>query len=109
MKNHGDTIYVLNSFGTDVEVKVDLLEYANGGTAIVLKSYETEFDYWEDYSIASVFIEGHSEYLEKKKVFIKDYSENEGVLNFLQQNGIVGPVIDTLNNGFVDVYLVEIL
>ena len=50
MKNHDDKIYVLNSFGEDVEVKVEFSEYLNGGTAILLKSYETRneipYFYW---------------------------------------------------------------
>lgn len=109
MKNDNNKIYTLNDFGEDIKVRVVFNQYANGGTAIILKSYDSEFDYWEDYSVASVFVEGYSNLLKDNKVFIKDYSENKGILNFLQKNGIVGPIQEILNNGFVDLYLVEIL
>jgi uncharacterized protein YegP (UPF0339 family) len=46
--------------------------------------------------------------LEDGEVIIKDYSENEGVLKFLQENNIVGPVLDDLISGFETVYIVKI-
>lgn len=46
--------------------------------------------------------------LEDGEVIIKDYAENEGVLKFLQENNIVGPVLDDAITGFETVYIVKI-
>jgi hypothetical protein len=40
-------------------------------------------------------------HLEPDEMVIKNYSENEGVLEFLQENNIVGPIIRTVRTGFV--------
>jgi hypothetical protein len=42
-------------------------------------------------------------------VFIKNYSENEGMLDALTKAGVIGPVQRVINNGYVDVYEVELL
>lgn len=47
--------------------------------------------------------------LGEHETIIKDYSENEGVLNFLQTNGIVGPVKRWVRTGFVECPIVDIL
>lgn len=41
-------------------------------------------------------------------VFIKDYSENEGMLNLLKDNCVVKEVVDICHNGYVDVPVVRI-
>ena len=46
-------------------------------------------------------------HLEPDELIIKDYSENEGVLEFLQKNNIVGPVIRTVRTGFVSCPVVK--
>jgi hypothetical protein len=38
--------------------------------------------------------------LQSDEMIIKNYSENEGVLEFLQENKIVGPIIMTVQTGF---------
>lgn len=98
--------YIL--FGTNYEVVVEKDTYEYGGTAIILKSYDSEFDYWEPFMVASVFIEDFTESLPENQVCIKDYSENTGVLEWLQNNGIVGPVLGYVESGFVTVPYVEI-
>jgi hypothetical protein len=47
--------------------------------------------------------------LEPNEIIIKNYSENEGVLEFLQENGIVGPVKRTIGMGFVSCPVVDVL
>lgn len=42
-------------------------------------------------------------------VFIKDWSENEGILSSLQEAGVVGPVIRSIPTGFVQAYEVKLL
>ena len=46
-------------------------------------------------------------HLEPDEMIIKNYSENEGVLEFLQENNIVGPVIRTIRTGFVSAQVVK--
>lgn len=43
------------------------------------------------------------------EVLIKNYSENEGVLAFLQENGIVGPVLEDISTGHVTVQRCKLL
>lgn len=43
------------------------------------------------------------------EVIIKNYSENEGVLEFLQENGIVGPVKREVPTGWVTCQIVDLL
>lgn len=46
--------------------------------------------------------------LAENEVIIKNYSENEGVLEFLQENGIVGPVKRQVGTGFVSCPVVDV-
>ena len=48
-------------------------------------------------------------HIEANEIIIKNYSENEGVLEFLQESGIVGPVKRTVGIGFVSCPVVEVL
>ena len=96
-----------NYNGDEVVIAKD--EYAYGGTALVLKSFEPDFGYWENYAVASVFIEGVTEQLPKNAVCIKNYSENEGILEWLISNGIVGQPIGEFQYGYVNISVCEIL
>lgn len=64
------------------EVTIQLGTYGNGRVAIELYTLEQE-----PFMIASVNVP--SVHLEEDEVIIKDYSENEGVLKFLEDNNIV--------------------
>lgn len=63
-------------------VVIELVPYSNGRTAIALFTLEQE-----PFMVASVNVP--SVHLEEDEVIIKDYSENEGVLKFLEDNNIV--------------------
>lgn len=41
-------------------------------------------------------------------VAVKDYSENEGMLDFLKENGLVGDTLYTVQSGFVIVPVVKL-
>jgi len=43
------------------------------------------------------------------EVLIKNYSENKGILPFLQKEGIIGEVIDNVDIGYVSVQLCKLL
>jgi len=47
--------------------------------------------------------------LGESEVIIKNYSENEGVLEFLQENEIVGPVKREVQTGWVTCPIVDLL
>lgn len=47
--------------------------------------------------------------LDPDEIIIKDYAENEGVLDFLQSNGIIGPTIGMANTGYVECPFAKIL
>lgn len=47
--------------------------------------------------------------LNEGEIIIKNYSENEGVLDFLQQNGLVGEVLREVQTGFVKCPVVKYL
>ena len=69
--------------------------YQNGMTALEL--IDTEDD--EVVMVATVNIPDAQ--IEKDELIIKNYSENEGVLEALQKLGIIGPVLRTIRTGFV--------
>lgn len=77
--------------------------YSDGSLALVVTDYGTG----EHLATATVFLnhdkpaEGH--------VFIKDYSENEGVLNCLIDQGIVSKPVREVQAGFVVVHECEVL
>jgi hypothetical protein len=47
--------------------------------------------------------------LNEGEIIVKNYSENEGVLDFLQQNGLVGEVLREVQTGFVKCPIVRYL
>jgi hypothetical protein len=47
--------------------------------------------------------------LKKDEVLIKYWGENEGVLTWLQNNGLVGPTLSTHESGYVQAYKVKLL
>ena len=55
--------------------------------------------------VASVAIE---ESLSPDEIAIKDYSENEGVLNFLMEEGIISSPLKYFNSGFVRIPICKI-
>jgi len=55
--------------------------------------------------ISSVAID---ESLESDQIAIKDYSENEGVLKFLMEKGIVSSPLKYFNSGFVSIPICKI-
>lgn len=79
--------------------------YADGSTALVAYSALGEV-----LSKCTVCLD---EYGEKPRdaehVFIKDYSENEGMLKALQDAGIVGEVLRTVPCGFCTAHEVKLI
>ena len=85
--------------GVKCDVKFE--KYSNGRTAIVL------LNNGEKYAIASVNVV--AEPLEDGYVFIKDYSEGEGMLHALVEAKIVESTGRIVHSGFVTIPEVRIL
>ena len=83
-------------------------EYSNGRTAIQLVSND---EYNEPIATATVNLPDQAvmQSTGNKNVFIKNYSENEGMLNCLVDAGIVSTPIAIVTSGFVDVPLCKLL
>lgn len=78
-------------------------EYANGRTAIQLVNFE-DSDLVAD---ATVNIPEYN--LPKGQVIIKDYSENEGMLDALIKANIVSKPVDYAESGFIKAPVVKLL
>lgn len=87
--------FKLTAHGQSYNVTVNLAKYANNRTSISL----TDADNGEPYATATVNID--NVLLADNEVLIKDYSENEGMLDFLVKNNIVTPTPNGVQSGFV--------
>jgi len=84
------------------DVRIEFGKYYNGRTAIELIEAETG----EPIMTATVNIPDVE--LTNREIIIKNYSENEGVLGFLMENNIVGPVKREVGIGFVSCPIVDL-
>jgi len=80
-------------YGTTVPVSLVIGKYANGHNKIQMIDTTDGFPY----ATASVSVPD----LAEGEVGIKNYSENEGVLEFLLENNIVEPPHRFVESGFV--------
>src|SRR5699024_434250 len=92
----------VNSFGEELELRLVFENYQDGNnTAIILEEYNEEYGFFEEYFIATVNVESLK--LGENFVAIKNYSENEGVLEALIEAGIVEKEAVTIAySGFVE-------
>lgn len=89
---------------------VKLGQYGSGGRlAIQLLSDEENADkgvyYGEPIAVATVNIPDIV--LKDNEIIIKNYSENEGILNTLKENGLIGNIKREVSTGHVTVHVVE--
>jgi hypothetical protein len=84
-------------------VQIEFTKYSNGRPAIELIEAETG----EPILTATVNIPDVD--LKGREIVIKNYSENEGVLGFLLQHSIVGPVKREIGIGFVSCPVVDLI
>ena len=80
-------------FGGEYQIDIIKSTYSNGNIKIQMIDKSDGMSY----ATASVTVPG----LKKDEVGIKDYSENEGVLDFLVKNNIVHPPHRHERSGFV--------
>lgn len=95
----------ITQFGITEKCTLEFTKYVHGGTAITL--------YAEDgtpYAVASVYVEGVTEFLPLNEVVIKNYSENEGIQESLISAGVIkstGKIISISN--YVSCEICEIM
>lgn len=83
------------------EVTIQAATYRDGSTALILLDREGE-----QLGVATVALD---EKPARGNVFIKDWSENSGLLAALQRAGVVGPVVREVPTGFVTAYEAPLL
>jgi len=91
------TFSISDPWGTKSTVRIELGKYANGRTRINL------IDNLDNEPYATATTNLPDVLLLDNEVFIKDYSENEGILNFLTKNNIVVPTNKWATSGHVDI------
>lgn len=87
--------FTINQFGESTEVYIRQRNYPNGRPALELIDASDNIPY----TVASVNLP--DVLLDENEILIKDYSENEGILDFLVQNKIVYPTERGVQSGFV--------
>lgn len=85
------------------EVVIQVKQYSNGRPAIVLLDFEDG----SPYAVATVNLPELN--LEDNQTFVKSYSENAGMLDFLVKNNIVKYTGKQASNDFVTVDVVEVI
>jgi len=85
--------------------KIDLKFYSNGRKAIVLSDKESE----EPIATATVNIPQATLPDDRNYCFIKNWSENDGVLQSLQEAKIIGEILAFYPTGYAEAMLVKIL
>ena len=86
-------------FNVDIRRK----RYSNGRLALELIDVE------DGAPVMTATVNIPEAYLEKDETIIKNYSENEGVLEFLIENKIVSEPVRHISNGWVTCPVVKIL
>jgi hypothetical protein len=87
--------FKLNAHGNTYDVTVKLSKYNNDRIAIQLTDVSDGMPY------ATATVNMPNVLLEDNEVLVKDYSENEGMLEFLIRNNIVTPTMQGVHAGHV--------
>jgi len=86
----------------EYEIDIKMSKYGNGQNRMEFIDKEDGFSVL----VASVAID---ENISSDEIAIKDYSENEGVLKFLMEKGIVSSPLKYFNSGFVRIPLCKLM
>lgn len=86
-----------SQFGGTYQLSVSKRKHPNGQTRIDLIDVEDGCPF----ATATVSVEGS--FFEEDEVFVKNYSENVGVLTFLVTNNIVHPPHRQISGGYVNI------
>lgn len=91
-------------FFSGEECRIQKLSYKNGVPALQLFTLDGE-----PYTTATVNVSEEAALLKENETFIKNYSENEGILEVLTKAGIVEPTGKFVLSGFVRIPVVKLL
>lgn len=95
--------YKLETQYSDYNVIIETGKYRNGRLALELIDAE------DGCPVMTATVNLPEVGLEEDEIIIKNYSENEGVLEFLIKNKITSNPVRWVNNGFVDFPIVKII
>ena len=96
-------MYNLKTQYAEYNVLIKKKKYSNGRTVLEL------IDSMDGAPVMVATVNVPEVSLGPTEVIIKNYSENEGVLEFLQEHGIVGEVKREVGIGFVSCPIVDLL
>jgi hypothetical protein len=96
-------MYVLKTQHAEYNVFLKKGKYSNGRTAIELIDAE------DGCPVMTATVNIPDAHLEKDEIIIKNYSENEGVLDFLIENGITSKPDRWIASGWVTCPVVKLL
>jgi hypothetical protein len=85
----------MNVIFKDWKCTINFAKYSNGRTAIQL------FDVDDGQPIATASVNLVDEPMAADEVAIKDYSENEGMFNVLNQAGLISDPVRFTSSGFI--------
>jgi hypothetical protein len=94
------TVHVSTQYISE-EAVIERRTYPNGSTALCLDGLDGEHLAVATVALEQLPAEGH--------VFIKDWSENSGMLASLQAAGVIGDVVRVIPTGFVVAHEVPLL
>ncbi len=93
---------------TDEEVEMHIGQFQNGQIAIHFTSLGNAPDSFLGESIARATV-ALDEVIPEGHVAVKDWSENEGMLRSLIENGVVGESVSTIAAGFCVAHICPLL
>ena len=82
-------------------------KYQNGRIAIEYVSRDAETGYEESEVVATVNLP--DEECGPDEVWVKNWSENEGILELMQEAGHISDIVDTATTGWVQAYKCKVL
>lgn len=77
-------------------------EISDNGLNLGLLCKNDEYDFYEPYMDVTITVP-HTRYCESDTAFVKDYSENEGLGNWLIENGIATKTGEAVRSGYVTI------
>lgn len=98
-------IFEYNCFGSTYKVQFAVGRYGNGNLALEMMGAEGTED--EGEPIVRVTVNPDIP-LPDTQIAIKDYSENEGMVDFCKKIGIIGKLVRTIPSGFVEIPVYEL-
>lgn len=91
--------FTLTSYGEELTLTVEFAAYANGRTALSLLYWDKEMDGW--FPHARITVNLPDQHLNEGEVFVKDWAENEEIVDYMTEQGWLIPTGREVVSGFV--------